>query len=254
MESPYDTFRNVKKQYPPWFSESIVFMWDASGLLNGDTFKLSNQNGENIKTRIIEHVTAEYVDYLLKERFKNSLDLLSPYLMILDNASLARALRELIKFDFKADDHELFKAYEEKYKFFITSRQDVEIEKDYETLIDLRGRHFDGAKEKKDFYDGLKLLVKKKSIKSFNDRIIKKIDEVFNNEFSAEVMFEDSFNEYKEWKEVSGPFCLLATYCEILKDIENKYNERLNENLAGLYVTKTIECPLQYRILIIQEI
>ena len=67
LDSPYDTFNIIKKSYPLWFSENLVFMWDASGKLNSETFKMNKGSGEEINTKIIEYASWEYVEYLLSK-------------------------------------------------------------------------------------------------------------------------------------------------------------------------------------------
>ena len=67
IESPYESYKNIKAKYPPWFSENMMFMWDNSGQLNSDTFKLDVSATEETTTRVIEAVTAEYVYYLIEQ-------------------------------------------------------------------------------------------------------------------------------------------------------------------------------------------
>ena len=258
LENPYDTFNKIKKSYPLWFSESLVFMWDASGLLHAETFKMSKEKGEEINTRIIEYFTAEYVDYLISKEYRNSLQIVEPYLNILDDESLASSLRSLVKFDFDRSSIQSFKQYEEVYNYFKSKRNNPELEYDYERLVELRARYFEEKENKeqvkRSFYEALKLYIKKKSLKSFNDLVIKKIDQAFEANFEPDQLFEDSFTEYKDWKEISNPFKLLATYCEILTAINNRNNKVLNEKLKDIFLTKLIECPQKYKILIIQSI
>lgn len=245
LECPYDTFNEIKKSYPLWFSESLVFMWDASGLLHSETFKMSVEKGQEINTKIIEYVEAEYVEYLINKQFKESLQIVEPYLNILDEESLARSLSSLVEFDFDRADPQSFKQYEEIYNRFKSKRNNPQLDHDYETLVELRANYFNEIKNKEEikrsFYEALKLYNKKKSIKSFNDLVINKLDLAFENSFQPDQLFESSFNEYKEWKELSSPFRLLATYCEILTAIDSCNNIILNDRLKDIYLAKTIE-------------
>ena len=191
-------------------------------------------------------------------KYKQSLKLLEPYLKILDNDSLASSLRKLVEFDFDWSSLDSFKIYETTYKSFILSRRFYQLEKDFEELVEKRAKYFENVKDKKDirraFYEELKCLIKKKSIKSFNDAVLKRIHESFDDDFTPDLLFDESFIEYLEWKEKSKPFKLLATYWEILTAIDQNDNEILNKRLKELYIDKSIECPLGYKILIIQTI
>lgn len=68
LENPYDKYKKLKESYPAWFSEYIVFLWDASGFLNSEEFEIDRDAAKQINTTIVEEVTAEYVRYLIELR------------------------------------------------------------------------------------------------------------------------------------------------------------------------------------------
>lgn len=68
LESPYDQYKKLKESYPAWFSEYIVFLWDASGYLNSEEFEIDRDAAKQINTTIVEEVTAEYIRYLIELR------------------------------------------------------------------------------------------------------------------------------------------------------------------------------------------
>ena len=66
LEDPYETYINIKKKYPAWLVEYLLFMWDTSGMLNDEAFnRAENSHGPPSNTTIIERGTGEYVNYLI---------------------------------------------------------------------------------------------------------------------------------------------------------------------------------------------
>ena len=65
VEDPYDSFSLIKKMYPAWLSEYLLYLWDTSGMLNEEAFR--EASGEQLEgnTTIIESATKEYVNYLI---------------------------------------------------------------------------------------------------------------------------------------------------------------------------------------------
>lgn len=68
LEDPYSTYKNLKSQYPLWFSESLIYFWDISGSLNTESFKIFPEQPEDLSTTMVEYVTGEYIQYIIEKQ------------------------------------------------------------------------------------------------------------------------------------------------------------------------------------------
>lgn len=149
-------------------------------------------------------------------RMDNNLEIILPYLKIVDDESIAESLRNLVAYDFKPGDNASFKLYKETYEHHIKKRETEELQRDYENLLQLQAEHFTNAQKgrqaKENFYKGLKHLSQKRSLKAFNDEVITKLKFAFEPDFHPSELLDEEMPEYRKWKELSKPFKFLATY------------------------------------------
>lgn len=128
--------------------------------------------------------------------------------------------------DFIPGNKKNYEGYKQVYEKVIKHRRTYELEADYQNLVHRQGKYFsaieDKQKRKENFYTGLKYLFGKASKKAFNEEVINQLKTVFEPDFHPDELLDDSVNEYREWKEQSKPFCLLAAYCEILNALDAK--------------------------------
>jgi hypothetical protein len=189
-------------------------------------------------------------------RYENSLEICKPYLKIVDDDTLANILKQLVGFDFKPGDSNSFKAFDNVYKESIDQRGTVELQSDYQELLQLQGEYYTkaqkGDKMKENFYSCLKYLFKKNSLKAFNDEVIKSLDFAFESGFHPNDLLDEEMKEYREWKEKSEPFNFLSTYCELLHGIKDGNNPVINMSIKKIFTE--IQVPLQYKIRTIQTI
>ena len=87
-----------------WFSENMAYIWDMSAMLNSEELKISLNEGEDYQTGIFEAIEWQYVSYLLE--MKMPLRIINPYLVMMDDESIARTLSDLIEYDYDPSDIE----------------------------------------------------------------------------------------------------------------------------------------------------
>jgi hypothetical protein len=68
IEDPYDSYTDIKKSYPAWFAEYLLFIWDSGARLNEDLFKEIDPGSHDLQTTIIEQGTADYVFFLISKK------------------------------------------------------------------------------------------------------------------------------------------------------------------------------------------
>jgi len=258
LEDPYDRYSKLKTHYPPWFTEYLVYLWDSSGLLNNDNFELDPSNAKQMSTTVVEYSSTEYLEYIISQNFEGSLEICHPYLKIVDDESVSNLLSRLVDIDFDPESkgNESFKLYEKVYKEHINIRGLHQLQVDYQRLLEIQGSHFaDKEKDKiakESFYNCLKYLAQKDSIKSFNSKVVNQLKSVFDPQFHPDELLDEEMPEYNAWKERSEPFKFLWTYCDLLLAIKAKDNKGINASLAIIYTE--VQVPLQHRIRVIQTV
>lgn len=179
-----------------------------------------------------------------------------PYLKIVDDEMQAKCLKQLVEFDFKPGNSDSFKAFDQAYNWCIDKRGTVELQNDYQELLQLQAEHYTkvqkGHKIKENFYNCLKYLFKKNSLKAFNDEVIRHLDFAFEPGFHPNELLDEEMKEYREWKEKSEPFNFLSTYCELLFGIKDGNNPVINASIKKIFTE--LHVPLQYKIKTIQTI
>jgi hypothetical protein len=68
IEDPYRSYTDIKKSYPAWVNEYLLFIWDSGARLNEDLFKKIDPGSHELHTSIIEQGTADYVFYLISKQ------------------------------------------------------------------------------------------------------------------------------------------------------------------------------------------
>ena len=131
------------------------------------------------------------------------------------------------------------------------------LQSNYETVLQLQADHYKkflkGRESKANFYNALKHLSQKRSLKEFNNEIINRIDEVFNTDFDPNDLIQEEMPEFKVWSIKSKPFLVLHTCCQLIDALKyQKDNDIINSCLD--LILRKINCPTEYKILVIKTV
>ena len=251
-ETPYATYSYLREELPLWFSENMAYIWDMSAMLNSEELKISLNEGEDYQTGIFEAIEWQYVSYLLE--MKMPLRIINPYLVMMDDESIARTLSDLIEYDYDPSDIENWREYYSVYEKFINERDTDQLREGYEILKQKQGDfHIEQAQNhefRDNVYKGLKHLSNMNSIKPFNDRVIEYLQGILNDSIQIESIIDENLPEYVDWQNISKPFHLLATYLELIQADNDTDRNKL---LSSLFIDNIVEVPYAFKIFIIKK-
>lgn len=257
LSSPYETHQELKKSYPAWFTEYMVFLWDINGRLTAENFIDFPEGARDVSTSVVEFTTSEYVNHLIEQQFENLLELCKPYLLIMDDESIVSAFSKLIQVDFKPHDTNNFNLYKQTLEMHIKKRENEQLMGQLEKILEERANYFarkqDANLSKENFHKALKHLSEKRSMRAFNAEVISKLDIVFKPEFHPNELLDEEMDQHRDWKEKSKPFLFLATLCELIRALKDTKNNTEIDRCISLIFTE-IDVPFQHKIRTIQLI
>ncbi|CAI2386754.1 unnamed protein product [Moneuplotes crassus] len=259
LDDPYQSFNDIKARYPAWLSEFLLYIWDTNGMLNEEIFQKSVDVKNSEKCTIIEAGTEEYVRYVISLKLPDSINICDPYIRLLSDSGTIVCLAKLASFDYKPSNSYSYDAFQRIYEREYKSRELEELKNDFEALIlDKRANYFQQLdqekQEKANFYEILKYFSKRRSVHKFNQAVLERINLIFLNNINPVDVISEEMPGFRAWRKRSPPFNFLATYCQLISSIigEKEDTQIVNETLKKIFCQ--IECPIQYKILVLHKI